>query len=376
VLPERVATSPIDGSVFPAELQAALATAPAELCLRGLALDAEDRRHAESKDTFGPPAPSFTLLHLSHQRAALRTDDDSGLEIATVEVALTKLSWGKWGATPFQKTSSEVVLKTTNGKAFVLATFPPDDNADQATAIARSVSDYVGLPHDGRAPAADVSPAPAGKDAFLDRITLSREGEHWVLRDADTSRNRASVRTFARLAVVAGVAFMVCLYFFVRHLRAPERSLDVTLELGALVFVTSLATVAFAAISRHAAAYRASTVPLVGFTDDRVIVSPWLSRDGRIDTRPEGRLGAAIRIAEVSAVNVVPAEEQWAVRLETEHGAIDVVTLASRSEAEAVARVVERCLAAVASPHRKKTALMRAKSKRAQATMDRPFESE
>src|SRR5690606_11791420 len=90
-----------------------------------------------------------------------------------------------------------------------------------------------------------------------------------------------------------------------------------------IVAVFALGAFAFFHVARHALRYRAAGAPIVVFADDRVVVAPWVRRDGAIDRRPEGRFGAGVRIAEVRAVHVVPRKEGHAVSLDTEHGPID-----------------------------------------------------
>lgn len=358
----------IDASLFPRELLAALSEGRDVLTLR-----VAEHPKTRSTDAFGPPAPAFIDLTAKRNDVSLVIERDEE-SVAKVEVESRKLAWGKWGGTPFEKTALDVVAKTKSGRTFVVATLPPSDDAEAtASRLATALIAFLGLGDE--APSPDETES-ASATQHLPRLTLSREGEHWVLRDKDVKGPARTARRFGMMAIVSVIPAATALVVLVREIAMPERNLGLVLGMLALVLVMSLSAVAFSAIARHAKAYTARTLPVAAFTDDRVVVSPWLSRDGRIDPRPEGRLGAAIRIAEVSAVGVVDAADGFSVRLETEHGPIDVVTLTERAEAEAAVGLVERCLASVASPQRKKTALMRAKSKRAQATVDRPRETE
>jgi hypothetical protein len=115
--------------------------------------------------------------------------------------------------------------------------------------------------------------------------------------------------------------------------------------------------------ARFSYAYVATSTPLAWFADDRVVVAPWVSREGAIDTQPEGRYGAAIKIAEVERVVVDARGDEHTVKLETAHGPIDVLS-STRELCEHWAKAIEGVLPRVAAPHKKATAIMRARARR------------
>jgi hypothetical protein len=114
-----------------------------------------------------------------------------------------------------------------------------------------------------------------------------------------------------------------------------------------------LASFAMGMIAWHASRYRASSVPIAWLHDDRVVVAPWVSRAGAIARVPEGRFGAAIKIAELDCVEVQRRGDEHAVTLDGPHGPIDVLTTPHAAVASHWRDALERLLRRVAAPSRK-----------------------
>lgn len=157
------------------------------------------------------------------------------------------------------------------------------------------------------------------------RHTLRTEAGRVVLRDHASRGPRSSAwrSTGAGLLLLAiAVGLWLWTAAAVRESRTA-----VGVAIGAAAVLFSVAAYAFLGVARFAARYGARSSPLVWIGTDRVVVAPWVNRSGGIDLRPEGRLGAAIRLGEVRAVSVATRDGQPVVELDTEHGRIDVVSV-------------------------------------------------
>ena len=178
-------------------------------------------------------------------------------------------------------------------------------------AFARRLADYLGVPHDGAtgpddAASAAAIPEPAGAPGAVDlaRFALRTEGERVVLRDFADVGPRA---TAGRNTVVGALLMLVAVAAWIKLALAVTSRAASTGELvglGATGALFTLAGYAFLGVARFSSRYAARSTALVAVGRDRLIVFPWVSRSGAVDSRPEGRLGAAIGLGEVRSPSV------------------------------------------------------------------------
>jgi hypothetical protein len=211
------------------------------------------------------------------------------------------------------------------------------------------------------------APDPAGEDlaaADLARLALRSEGERMILRDLDNPGPRASAARNAWIGVALMLVAALGWTSLVRSL-GEGGSQGAAIASGIVGALFSLAGYAFLGVARFSARYHASSAPLVAVGRDRIIVLPWVSRDGAVDVRPEGRLGAAIPLHEVRAAHAKPREEGVAVEIDTDHGPIDAVVCASARAAELWAQALTRTIDEARHPQKGATARQRARQRAA-----------
>jgi hypothetical protein len=200
------------------------------------------------------------------------------------------------------------------------------------TAFAARLAAYLGAPLEG-APspdgeAADAAiPAPLGAlpAADLARFALRTEGERVVLRDFAGAGPRATAgrnTAIGALLLLAGVGAWIKLAL---ALTGHTGSTGEAVGVGAAAALLSLAGYAFLGVARFSSRYQARSTALVAVGRDRLIVLPWVSRTGAVDSRPEGRFGAAIPLGEVRAPAVAERGRGRSIVLDTDHGAIDAL---------------------------------------------------
>jgi hypothetical protein len=186
------------------------------------------------------------------------------------------------------------------------------------------------------------------------RFSLAREGDVIVLRDFEDAGPRGRAGRFVVLAVALLAASLAAgwLTFAKYSVVGPT-----TTVAGYLVSTVVLAVGSFAMsrIAAFARSYQAGHAALAWFGDDRVVVLPWVSRAGAVDRRPEGRLGAAIPIAEIDEVVLDEREGHFAVTMKGPHGPMDIATSPDRPTAEELLASVRELLASVASPRRRRS---------------------
>lgn len=368
----------VDAHLDPAGAAAA-ARAEASFWLRAL-----PEGGAAAGDGYGPAPTAARWLRVTRGQAELAPAGDATAEgeaprgpvhATSIAVVTEEVAWGT-SAAPFTKAVARVVIESAAGRLVIAAAIADaEDGAREAvTPFASALGAALGVPVTGAAstggapgeagasPARDGAPAPS-----LVRFTLGWEGDRLVLRDAASRGPRESAGVW--LAVVAGslVGAAIAALSLRSALAAGAPWTSVALRAG-IVAVFALGAFAFFHVARHAIRYRAPATAIAVFADDRVVAAPWLRRDGAIDRRPEGRYGAGVRVAEVRRVHVIAKNGAHVVSLDTEHGPIDVADLADPARAEALRAVVEQALAGVASPVRRKTALMRGRERAAAAT--------
>lgn len=341
-----------------------------------------DPRPVVDGGAYGPPPGASRWLRLDPARAEvtlLASDGAPGSALRVVSIA-TRVARASWGtsAAPFAKVIARAVLVTEGEERLVFASAIADDEdaaraalAPAVTAIARALGveadGAIGAAVDPPADEDDRAPAGAVGAPRLARFTLGWEGDRLVLRDLTSRGPRESAVLWGAVVVGALLGAVAASVALVLSVRAGAPWTAVALRAGVTaVFV--LGAFAFFHVARHAWRYRAEGAPVAVFADDRVVVAPWVGRDGAVDPRPEGRFGAGVRAAEVHRVHVEPRDGLHAVSLDTAHGPIDVATLDDPAEADLLREVVERSLSGVASPVRRKTSLMRGRERAAAAS--------
>jgi hypothetical protein len=241
-----------------------------------------------------------------------------------------------------------------------------------ARSIAARLSAALGVPlrrrgvevsiEAGEAPAA-LTPAPEA--AELARFALRTEGDAVVLRDWDSMGPRASA---ARDGWIGGVLLLGAVAGWVELWRSVDggRLAGVTVAAGVVAALLTLAGYAFLGVARFSSRYRASCAPLVSVGRDRIVVLPWVGRDGAVDTRPEGRLGAAIPLGEVRGSSPRPRSKGFAVELDTDHGPIDAMVCPSAASADLWCAVLDRAVDEARHPRQGATARQRARQRAAE----------
>jgi hypothetical protein len=343
---------------------------------------------AAGADGYGPAPVEPRWLRVTPGEPTLTSIEGGASVVAAgVAVRIARTSWGT-SAAPFIKTIARAAVELNDGAVLWVATAIADDEEAARAPVAQLASALAGAlavpvsgvgtaPPTGEAdaarPAASVGPGAGGSGRgaapgrALVRFSLGWEGDRLVLRDRATRGPREGAVAWAIVVGGSLVAAGVAVASLVRAVGDGAPWTAVALR-GSVVAVFLLAAFAFFHVTRHALRYRAAATPIAVFADDRIVVAPWVRRDGAIDPRLEGRFGAGIRAAEVHEVHVVERAGRHAVSLDTEHGPIDLADLEDASGAEALRAVIERALAGVASPARRKTAIMRGRARAAAAT--------
>ena len=239
--------------------------------------------------------------------------------------------------------------------------------ASAVTAFARRLAAYLDAPLEG-APSADddaASPEPIGAlpAADLARFALRTEGDRVVLRDYAGEGPRA---TAGRNRVLGAALMLSGLGFWIKLALALTRSGGSNGEavaFGAAAALLTLAGYAFLGVARFSARYQARSTALVAVGRDRLIVLPWVSRSGAVDSRPEGRLGAAIPLGEVRSPSVTARGEEHAIVLDTDHGAIDALGCEEERVATFWAAALARVTDEARHPQAAASARQRARSR-------------
>lgn len=193
--------------------------------------------------------------------------------------------------------------------------------------------------------------------ADLARFGLGTEGERVVIRDWDSAGPRTSAARNAWIGAALLVGAAAGGYALWRA--------GTVAGAGIVAALLALAGYAFLTVARFSARYRATSAPLVAIGRDRIALLPWVSRDGAVDARPEGRLGAAIALGEVRGASPQARKGGVAVELDTDHGAIDVMVCPNAAMAERWCAVLDRVIDEARHPQRGATARQRARQRAA-----------
>jgi hypothetical protein len=372
----------VDGLASDRSLHAVLARSPKALRLRV----ARPNTNAAPPYAPRPDAPQDTVLTQGSSRFALNSISD--VEALAVTTSTDTLHWGdegssferflgrvwidaKWPVIPSRDPIEPDVPRELRLLVAEMLGEDREQTEARASELADSLARYLGLETtSGAASTEGGEVVPASSDDTDEgaspptarRYTLRFEGEHLVLRDLESAGPRRGAGLYVLLSLTLGGLAVYTLLQLAEAWRTEAGSASL-LGLGALSAILVLASYAMASVARFSYAYVATSTPLAWFANDRVVVAPWASREGAIDTQPEGRYGAAIKISEVERVVVEARGDEHAVKLETAHGPIDVLR-STRELCEHWARAIEGALPRVAAPHKKATAIMRARARR------------
>ncbi|HTJ83521.1 MAG TPA: hypothetical protein VL400_17495 [Polyangiaceae bacterium] len=330
-----------------------------------LALRAAPLLDAPTEEGFGPEPKRSRVVVLERGTRAV-TIDAVQKAVVAVRVSSRALAWGGWGGKAFERGAASVEIELDGGERLVVADVLGDDETsakERAARLAEALEAALGPAGAGAtegAGSAKNQAAAASRDA-APRFVLGMEGDLLVLRDFASTGPRNGAGRYRFLAIAALGLGAVAWWQFVVALRAAS-ALSSLLGLAAVGVVLLVAAFAMNEIARFAAKYSADNEPLAWFSDDHVVVAPWVSRKGAVDLRPEGRYGAAIKIPEINAVVLRDHEGKHAVMLETEHGPIDVLYADDLATAKTWRGAVERALVSVAAPTKRAIPLVRARA--------------
>lgn len=272
-----------------------------------------------------------------------------------VEEPRTKRCWAEVALAVDESGSDSASGSQTNRRLVVGFAVAATEDAARAEVepLARAVGAWSrGEPVDADAAPRDTSAAASGGLAEDVALAWGREGEVIVLRDyanPGPSRYTAAYRTTSIVSLVVALALAGSLAIQAVA-GAPAGALIGTGAVAAVLLVNAFA---FFQIAAFAGRYASDSLALAWFADDRVVVGPWLSRYGAVDTRPSGRLGAAIPTAEVNGVACFERGGRHAVEMASEHGPLEIVRTSSAAVAEDVKRFTEALLESIAAPRKK-----------------------
>ncbi|APR78961.1 Hypothetical protein A7982_04308 [Minicystis rosea] len=240
---------------------------------------------------------------------------------------------------------------------------------DVARGIAARLAKAIDVPIEraGEVVSLDVEdpPAPLGDalaNAALARFALRTEGDRVILRDWDNAGPRATAKRNTMIGVVlmiAAAAAWIGLWQALAAGGAQGAAIGAGIA-GALLTLTGYA---FLGVARYSAKYRASSAPLAAVGSDRIIILPWVGRDGAVDVRPEGRFGAAIPLVEVRASSAARISSGVAVRLDTDHGPIDVMICENEAAANLWCKALDRTVDEARHPRAGASARQRARAR-------------
>ncbi|NUP05036.1 MAG: hypothetical protein HOW73_03130 [Polyangiaceae bacterium] len=287
--------------------------------------------------------------------------------VTAIEVRTRTLPWG------FARAAATLVVRlqpapegVAGGEVVVAESLAASEEEAQAelAPMRAALSALTGIGED--APASRPPEDAAAPRSASTRYSMHLEGDRIVLRDHDSSGPRERVGRYRMLALILVVLGIVGVAVFAERLNAgaPVAAL---IGVGVVPLVVFIGAFAMNEIARYAARYAGKSAPLAWFADDGIVVAPWVSREGAVDTKPEGRLGAAVACGEVHGVEVRSREGALAVTIDGLHGPIEVAVTNDQSIAELLRVTVETAIAKVSSPKKRVTALMRAATAREQA---------
>ena len=251
----------------------------------------------------------------------------------------------------------------------VMETRALQSESDAARVVGERLAEALGVPfqQDNEPLRAEVGPPPAPLGEALDaaelgRFSLRTEGDWVVLRDWDSTGPRATARRNAGIGAVL-MAFALALWFGLYRAVSGDSASSTAIALGAGAALLTLAGYAFLGVARFSAKYHAGSAPLVAVGRGRLVVLPWVGRDGAVDLRPEGRHGAGIPLHEVRSTSLKQRPEGTALELDTDHGPMDVLLCASERVAALWGRALDRAVDEARHPRAGASARQRARAR-------------
>lgn len=378
----RSGTAPLaDGLAAPIAARAALASAGRAAVLKGLERRSGPREQLDDLAggaQFGPWPPSLVFVATGDADDVVlvtpppRVAADPVAErarLAGVRVSAGAFDWHRAKARRVATTKVEAprpskhwaeleldldVAGTTRTVVLASVIAPTEEEARAALApLSRDVEAWlagqaVDTPDEAREERA-AAPRTLDEGATL---AWSREGDVIVLRDyanSGPSRYATAYRTtsIVSLAVALALAGSLAVQAVA---GVPVAALIGTGAVAAVLLVNAFA---FFQIAGFASKYASDSLALAWFGDDKLVIGPWLSRYGAVDTRPSGRLGAAIPTAEVNGVTALERDGLHTVEVASEHGPLELVRTSSASIASDVTAAARSLLEAVAAPKKR-----------------------
>lgn len=209
----------------------------------------------------------------------------------------------------------------------------------------------------------DIEPLAEAPDRLrLARFALRSEGARVVLRDLASVGPRETAK---RNGLIGGALMLIALALWLQLLRARGlgASTGTLIAYGVAAALLSLTGYAFVGVARFSGKYNARSNPLAAVGRDKLIVSPWVGRDGAVDERPEGRLGAAIPLGEVRLASVKRRGALSTIEIDTDHGAIDALRCDDEATARLFCAALNRAIDEARHPRAGASARQRARAK-------------
>jgi thioredoxin-like negative regulator of GroEL len=231
--------------------------------------------------------------------------------------------------------------------------------AQEFVALAEALAKRFGVTLERRGDAATIAEAEAGElavaasDASAAKArgwpgpwALRTEGALHVLRDHASRGPREGTWFEVLLTVAMAIGAVASGHQAVQSWLGGSRGESAIFGLVALVL--AIATWATSHIARHSARFHASSAALLYVARDRLVMAPWMSRDGSVDVKPEGRYGAALPISDVRELYIVKRRERWILGCDSSHGPYDIGWLETQDQARAWKDALEGLLDAAA----------------------------
>jgi hypothetical protein len=233
-------------------------------------------------------------------------------------------------------------------------------------AIASRLARFVGVPFAREEAPAEAEPlplpiTPSPKAALFGRFALRSEGGRFVLRDHESTGPRETAKRNATIGALLCVVAALAIFEAVVSYRAGNSGMAIGSAATFALF--ALAGYAFLGVASFSSRYAASSAPLCSVGYDRLVVLPWVSREGAVDLRPEGRFGAAIPLGEVRLPSVKPRGDLYGVEIDTDHGPIDAMITDNEGVARYWAAALARCTDEVRHPNAGSSARQRARQR-------------
>lgn len=305
--------------------------------------------------------------------AQLRGGDGEVRRAASIELCERAEVCCDLPACKLSRTHAEVWLHLEGGAGEARLLVMEERVASGAPDVARGIAARLGqaldvpVKRDGEAFTAEPGEAPEASSASptaaeLARLTVRSEGERLVVRDWDSVGPRGAVGQNLTIGVILAIIAAGLWAMMARALGGAEVP-GGAVGAGMAATLMTLGAYTFLAVAQYAGKYKARSAPMLSIARDRAAVLPWVSREGAVDVRPEGRVGAALPLVEVTGASFGAGAGGVAVRIETDLGPYDVAILETEAGARAWSLAVERALDEMRHPQAGATARQRARAR-------------